>query len=728
MKRRIAGYMLRSLLVGVLVGIGLTGAKDGSIFAAAGTSYSLMDGEGEGDGGETSQIPPAPDNICKVVRLDPDYNPEKKQIEISWETQNAESVNVMLNDVEVCTGFTGDSCTIYYTLQAGADYTVTVVPIDSKGEEGEEAKEQVCDGEFVTPSISTLKGTYAAIKDKKGVCYGFAKPSVIITWEGQENAHYAIYRAPKDQQTEYTWVTTAACSKEGICTFTDENAKVGKNYYKICQVITADTYIEQEISTSLSSATLITMDMPKAKLEATQQEEGTIMLDMSASREYVTGYRIYRKNTKGKYVMIAETSSNTYLDSNVAFGKTYSYKVRCFYSDPVTGERRYGAYSKVSKVKNTVGKLGASVKRLSSKKVKISWNKAVNAKKYEVYYKTQTDGDSYSLLTTTKARSITKTLKKGNTYDVMIRAYCQTNSGKEYFSCAFVTFTMGFTAPSNEMVKTTSYLYNDATKTFVQKDTLAWERVYGASGYYVECYNPVKKVFEVVAKVKGSSNVRYTLSNDVVSNPVEKQYRISAYDKKNKTKTGKTINIIVGLDTVKGIKVKTSGTKAVVSWKGATGAQLYNIYRSNGRFTTMLGTTSSYSYTDNTTSQGVEYIYYVQAVNSSLNQKSALGEGTSYTRKVAKVARLKAVNRKKNKVKLTWPKQKASEGYIIYYRTAGEDVWSKLAELSEKKTSYTHTDLEEGETYYYRIVSIYHNTASVAAESSAAGAKVKVIK
>lgn len=668
-----------------------------------------------------------PAKICKAQDLSADYDPKTKMIHIEWATENAVSVNVLINDVEVKTGFTGTSCDINYALQAGAQYTVAIVPIDEKGEEGEEDVDQISEGEFSTPELTSLKATSAAIKDAKGVSTGFAKPAVIITWEGQENTHYAIYRASKNQKAAYTWVATVAASKEGIYTYTDENAKIGKNYYKICQITVQDQYVEQEVSTALSGPLVVTMSVPKASLAVSQQEDGTVALTMGAKCDYVSGYAIYRKSSGGKYKKIAETSSNHYVDDTVQFGTTYSYKVRAFFSETATDGRHYGVYSKTAKVKNTVGKLGASVKILSSKKVTISWNKAANAKKYEIYYKTQTDGDSYTLLTTTKKRSITAALKKGNTYNVLIRAFCQTDSGKEFFSCVEITFATGFAAPSNETVKGTSYSYDSKSNIFVQKDKLSWTRVYGASGYYVEYYNPVTKNYEVIAKLKGSDKVSYTVSNDVTSNATDKQYRISAYYK-TKVATGKTLTVTVGLDTVKGVKAKTSGTKTVVSWKGSTGAQQYRVYRSNGRYLTLIATTASHSFTDIGTSQGAEYLYYVQAVNLTLKLESALSEGASYTRAIKKVSGLKAVNQKKNKVKLTWPKASASEGYIIYYKTKSDDIYTKLAELDAKTTTYTHKKLEEGETYYYRIVSVYHNAAGIAAESSTVGTKVKIKK
>lgn len=661
----------------------------------------------------------------KVTSLSADYKEDTKCIHIEWTTENAVSVNVTINDTELLIGYKGNSYDIAYKPQAGVQYTVTVTPFDEKGVEGEEDTDIIVEGDFSTPDIASLTPTYTQVLDAKGKNTGFAKPSVIITWEGQENARYAIYHASKDKEYAYTWLATVSTPVEGVYTVVDQDAVVGTNYYRICQLSVQDELVEQAISTSLSDPELIEMKIPKASLDAVQQDDGTVKLTMGLDCAYASGYTIYRKTGSGGYKKIAETTSNTFVDETVLFGKVYAYKVRAFYHNTKTSERKYGAYSKGIKIKNTVGRFDAKAALLSSQKVKISWNKAANALKYEVYYKTDIQGDSYTLLDSTKKLSIIGRLKKATAYDVMIKAYCQTNKGMDYFSYATVSFNTGFSAPANFAVKSTSYTLDPATYTFVQKDKLVWDRVYGASGYYIECYNTITKNFEVIAKVKGSSKNSFTVSNYVTPLLKMQQYRVSAY-KGSKVLTGQTIDVTIGLDTVKDIKAKTSGSSTKISWKGVTGAQMYRVFRSNGRNVVLIGVTSSQSFKDQGTDKGVTYTYYVQAVNSSNNVESVYGEGAEYTRSIQKVTTFKARNMKKRKVRLSWKRVSGAEGYVIYYKGQDDQVYTKLKELTAKSNTYTHTGLQPDEKYTYRIAVVYHNIAGVAAESAVKSVSVKV--
>ena len=68
----------------------------------------------------------------------------------------------------------------------------------------------------------------------------------------------------------------------------------------------------------------------------------------------------------------------------------------------------------------------------------------------------------------------------------------------------------------------------------------------------------------------------------------------------------------------------------------------------------------------------------------------------------------KSYNKTKNSVTLKWKKAKNTSRYVIYIRKANAKKWTKLATVSNKKTSYTYKSsrkykLKKGNTYYFRM-------------------------
>lgn len=362
--------------------------------------------------------------------------------------------------------------------------------------------------------------------------------------------------------------------------------------------------------------------------------------------------------------------------------------------------------------------------------VKLTWTAAANAEGYEVYYRSGTQGDSYALWTTTDKLSLERKTGKSGTHSFMIKAYQTTKSGKAYFSSAEVSIKMGFTVPTGFRVKKTSYTQLNAN-TLMQKDTLSWNRVYGAGGYYIEVYNVLTGKYDRVAKISGSSKTSYTLSNLVMPAAKTLTYRLSAY-KGSSVNVGGTVTVTPQLGTVTGIKAVKSGSKVKVSWKGVTGAELYQVYRSNGRTMILVGQTNQLSIVDRGLGAGVSYQYYVQAVNNTLKLTGAKNDPVTYLRRPAKASGLKAKRTSGGTVKLTWNAASSADGYRIYYKSSKDDRYQKLAEVPAKTTSYKHEGLKEKtgkkskETYYYKVTAIQNNLGNVPAESKAVSVKVKM--
>lgn len=666
------------------------------------------------------------DYTAVIDILNVEYVEKTRQIRVDWQGTNVQYVDIYMNDELLAEKYTKEQFNLKYVPQAGATYRITVCPFNDNGVEGEEEEQALVEGDFEVTDIDKLIETSSYGTDADKYYTGFSKPAVNICWTAQANASYEIYRAARDARSAYSCIARVKTDKNGPFTYTDSNVGIGSRYYKIRQVIKEDDYIEQELSTALSDSDEITVKLPKPKVNVNLTPEGAVVFTMDGKKEFVSGYAILRKNKNGHYKQIAEVTDNTYTDSDTQFGKQYSYRIKSFYYDTKTRKKHYSAAVNV-RARNTVGSFLLQAQQMDEQTVNINWEAAANAEGYEVYYKSATQGDSYKLLEITDKLEVTAALKTGIRYCFMVKAYKQASSKKIYFSTAETELKTGFKSPENFRIAKTTFGRDKKKNVIVRNDKLSWDKVYGAKGYYLDVYNPAKKKFKVLKRIKGRDNTNYTVSNTLTSASGTVIYRIRAYSGTRKA-VGEKLEIKIQIAKVTGVKVTKSGDFARVSWKKAPEAEAYRIYRSNGRNCTLVGTTDKLKYTDKGLSGGVVYTYYVQAVNNTLKSEGEYSDPVTYTKKISKVEYLSASSRDKQNVDLEWSSEDGTSGYIIYYREGESGEYQMLARVNGSSTYYTHKDVPAGVTCYYKVSRLEINAGGVETESDTEHVKIKIKK
>lgn len=664
-----------------------------------------------------------------ISDVDAEYNPETGQIELSWDSAYTSSVDIFLNDIEIVTGWKQSEYKIHYHVQPGAQYVISFIPYNISGAEGETVEVAFSDGDFEIPDSPELELQSAPILDKKKNPTGFYRPAIDVIIDVEPGAVYEIYRATTDKKSAYSWLATITAGEEDTYTYRDSSVGVKTYYYKVLRKIAEDDYIESETLTGLSEASEIEVDIPEADLSGKLLENGKIELQLRTDCNYISGYDIYRKAGKGSYQKIATIAGSSYKDANVAFDTRYSYKAKAYYYDSKTGQKTYGSYSSVYTIRNTIGEITMDVTPLKGNKVKISWTKAGNAAKYDVYYKTDTPGDSYELLTSTKKLSVKKTLKSKTTYYFVVKAYRANSKGKTYFSEAQITYETGFAKPQGLAVTKTSHSVEQ--NALIQHSTLQWKRVYKAEGYYVEAYDASTGEYKTIQKIRGGSKTSCTVTDMVPADTISDEssstvrYRVVAF-KGSKTLASEPVDITLKLTAPSAKKVKASGSKVTVRWKQVASAEKYLVYRTCGRGMQLVGETTTLSLTDKTTQLGVTYTYYIQAVNQTLGYTSEYSKPIDYVKNPSAVKKLKATNKSGHKVVLSWNKVKNVDSYIIYYSTKKNGPYKKLATVKASKTRYTHTNLTKWRTYYYKIVTVVKTSSGIPAESKAKKANITI--
>lgn len=262
-------------------------------------------------------------------------------------------------------------------------------------------------------------------------------------------------------------------------------------------------------------------------LKATAESAtGPVTLSWGKAADDVTGYRVYRYDPdQDKYVYLKSTTSRKYTDEDVTSGKTYQYKVRCYWT--IGGTNYYGNYSSVISVTTPPAKVTeVDTETRSSTYLTLNWKKVSGASGYRIY-KYNTSSKSYEKVTTISKGSTVSYKITGLTvateYQFKVRAYKKTDTGTLWGS--------------------SSSAYKDCTKPAQTKNlkaatkssavTLTWSKVARAGGYQIYRYNSKTKKYEKIATVKGNKTFSY--KNTKLKKGSTMKYKVRAYKTYNGT-------------------------------------------------------------------------------------------------------------------------------------------------------------------------------------------------
>lgn len=262
-------------------------------------------------------------------------------------------------------------------------------------------------------------------------------------------------------------------------------------------------------------------------LKATAESAtGPVTLSWGKAADDVTGYRVYRYDEdQDKYVYLKSTTSRKYTDEDVTSGKTYLYKVRCYWT--IGGTNYYGNYSSVISVTTPPAKVTeVDTETRSSTYLTLSWKKVSGASGYRIY-KYNTSSKAYEKVTTISKGSTVSYKITGLTaateYQFKVRAYKKTDTGTLWGS--------------------SSSAYKDCTKPAQTKNlkaatkssavTLTWSKVARAGGYQIYRYNSKTKKYEKIATVKGNKTFSY--KNTKLKKGSTMKYKVRAYKTYNGT-------------------------------------------------------------------------------------------------------------------------------------------------------------------------------------------------
>ena len=138
----------------------------------------------------------------------------------------------------------------------------------------------------------------------------------------------------------------------------------------------------------------------------------------------------------GKYTLLANVTTLSYVNTGLNTGKTYYYKVVA-YQKTTASKSQYSSVVHVTPILTRPNILSAL--KVSSTSIKLTFNPVAGANGYEIYRATSLNG-TYSKIITTQSTTYTNTkLTTKRTYYYKIRAYRLVQNVKVYSGYSTVT-------------------------------------------------------------------------------------------------------------------------------------------------------------------------------------------------------------------------------------------------------------------------------------------------
>lgn len=440
---------------------------------------------------------------------------------VSWTgVTGAEKYKVVVKNASGAIIYSGWTTGNFYDITAGLDilcpessYQVDIIPYC--GEDCASAKSV----KFTTSKPANVSNVTAL---------GIKTNEATLNWGSVSGAigYYVFQYDPlTGEWTQIDIITSTSCKITGLSSGTAYKFAVAAYGSTSSGVISTSEDI-----TTVNVITKLT-DITTLKVSATTSSSATLAWSKVSG---ATGYNIYQYNpATNAWKWVKATTSTSAAITGLSSGTAYKFAVK-----PYTKIDGTTVTSINSKTVDTVTKLPNittfKTGTIQCTTVALSWNKITGATGYWIYKYNPTT-KVWSRVKTTSSTSCTITgLTPGTSYQFAVKP-CKTVNGTTVTSAASKSVTA-----ITKIYKVTGLKATSATKTTI---SLGWNKVTGATGYYVYRYDTAKKVWTKVASVTGTT---YTVKNLTANTSY--QFSIKAYKK-------------VGTETVTSISSSDALTK-----------------------------------------------------------------------------------------------------------------------------------------------------------------------
>ncbi len=528
-----------------------------------------------------------------------------------------------------------------------------------------------------------------------------ATDSIKVSWITIDGASKYQVQYKKSTDSKYT-TATSSCKNNYYCV---SKLQVGTKYNFRVRACYGDKWMEY------SDVKTVKPLPPKPTVQLSVDKSG--MKISWQSIEKITGVKVYRAtSSNGTYKLLAnikDTSVETYIDTSVAYGKTYYYKLIRYYVDTNGDEHQSSAA--VENGNYVISAPLVSSSRLSNSTMKFKFTGDSCADCF-VYVITDSKGEVVCENETASDVVVAENLTLGENYSISV---AQKNA---IGISEYTVHTKQMLPPSSSSV-TTQVKSNGIKITYNTCDEV--------SGYYIYRSTSENSDYKKIAQVEGADVSSYT--DKTVKYGVTYYYKVRRYVALNDktylssySSASKGSKVSLGKTTVSASR--KSATSVTVSWKKVTNATKYVLqYKVNGGSWKTYATITSTSKTVTSLKTGSRYYFRVKASNS-------IGSGSYSTEKSIQVMPPKMnapkLSKKSNGVSVSWAKQSGVTGYRVYRCTSKNGTYTLVCQISSQTAvGWTDTSAVKGKGYYYKVVSYVKKGNSVYCSSKSDSAYIK---
>ena len=521
-----------------------------------------------------------------------------------------------------------------------------------------------------------------------------------ISWKKVSNASgYYVYRR-NESTGKYEQI--AKIESGTTTTYID---KVEKNNTKYKYKVQAYNVINGVEGVGAASEVKAARTIAKVSIKSVAATNDKTLEISWKKVDGATGYIVSRstkQNSGFKEIATVKSGKTTsYKDTTVKSGVEYYYKVEAYRDD--AGQRGYGGKSNAV-VGKTIEK--TSISHVISKDcntLEIKWKKIDGAWGYNVKRSTSANG-KYETIATVKGRKNNiykdETVKTDKTYYYKIEVISEINGTKNYSGNS--------KAVSGKTLNSTKIKTITTEKS--KKITLTWKKVSGVTGYQIYRSTSKNGTYEKIATVKNAKTTSYTDTSVKAGKTYYYKIRtykkngektdVSSYSAKQKAKTVKK----AAITKISG----TSGEKVTLNWDKVSNADGYRIFRSTKETSGFkciaeIDKADTVKYTDKTVKAGEVYYYKIAAIVNGVGNTVGRGDYSEIVEVpvLEKVTISSITLQEGNALKVKWKASDNADGYELVSSSKKDGEYSLVKKTSSK--SYTHKNLNEGVTYYYKV-------------------------
>ena len=437
---------------------------------------------------------------------------------------------------------------------------------------------------------------------------------IVVTW--QQAAGAARYKVFRKDPVNTGWKVVATVS--GL-SYTDKNATAGVKYSYTVRGVNTDGALSPGFDRTGVSAMVPKAAAPaNVTLGSAKAVSGGIQVTWQAASG-AAKYNVYRKDASNtRWVVIGTVTGTSYTDKTVKAGVTYTYTVRGVSADGKTlspGYNKTGVSATAPKNTAPANVTLGSAKAVNGG-IQVTWQKAANAAKYNVYRKDASNTVWQVIATVTGTSYTDKRGTAGTKYSYTVRGVAadgKTLSPSYNKTGVSATMPTVSAAPANVTL--------GSAKAVSGGIQVTWQAASGAAKYKVYRKDAVNTKWTVIATVTGTS---YTDKSGTAGTKYSYTVRGVAADGKtlspgyNKTGVSATVPKAAAVPAeVKMGDATARGSYITVDWSRAANASAYRVYRRINNSTDWRIVASSVngtSYTDWNVEPGVRYSYTVRGI------------------------------------------------------------------------------------------------------------------